>query len=311
MRFPTTLKSLRFPRARRSMALTAGLAIASVFGTPAGMAAQDARVRVAVIDFENTSSWSYWGPKLGEAAATQIAGELVRTGGFTVIERAQLDAVLAEQSLGQSGAVTAATAARLGELLGVQALVTGAVTQFSIETRSVGIGPARANMTEAESVIDARLIDTNTGEILLVAEGAGKKRMGGGAFRDVDYQQGFNEGAAQEALRPAVEETVRQIVEAKSALASLAPPPSPPGNVVGVREASVYIDRGAAHDVQEGQRYDVYRVVDEIRDMNGELLDTITEKVGVIEVDRVLDNSSVCSIVEGGAAEGDSIRPQG
>lgn len=290
--------------------LTLGLATLTMLAAPLAVSAQDAKVRVAVIDFENNSTWTYWGPQLGAAAANQIVTELVKSGEFTVIERAQLEAILAEQSLGQSGAVDGATAARLGDLLGVQAILTGAVTQFSIETTSVGIGPMRLTSTKAESILDARLIDTNTGEILVVAEGSGELSLGGVAVKGVDYQTTFDQGVAQEALRPAVEEIVKQIVEAKSALASLAPPPVAPGTVVGVRESSLYIDRGTGHGVTEGQRYDIYRVVDEIRDASGELLDTITEKVGVLEVTRVLANSSICHIVEGDAVEGDTIRPQ-
>jgi curli biogenesis system outer membrane secretion channel CsgG len=290
--------------------LQLGLSTLTLLATPFAATAQDARVRVAVIDFENNSNWTSWGPQLGAAAADQIVGGLVRDGGFILIERARLEAILAEQSLGQSGAVDPSTATRLGGLLGVQLIVTGAVTQFSIETKSVGLGPARVTFTEAESILDVRLIDTSTGEILVVAEGSGKKRMGGAALGSgVDYQQTFDQGVAQEALRPAVDEIVAQIVGAKSALGSLASPPAAPGTVVGVRESSVYIDRGAEHGVTEGQRYDVYRVVDEIRDATGELLDTITDKVGVLEVTRVLTNSSVCKIVEGDAFEGDSIQP--
>ncbi len=295
----------------RTLAL--GLSSLTVLATPFAVMAQDAKVRVAVVDFDNNSNWTYWGPQLGAAAANQIAGELVRSGEFAVIEREKLEALLAEQALGQSGAVDEATAARLGQLLGVQVMLTGAVTQFSIETKSVGVGPARVTVTEAESVLDVRLIDTNTGEVVLVAEGKGKKRLGGATLETVDYQQSFDLGIAQEVLRPAVDETVRQVVEVKSTLAELAPAPAAsaePGTVVGLRESSVYIDRGATHGVAEGQRYEVYRVVDEIRNASGELLDAITDMVGVLEVTRVLENSSVCRIVEGEAVEGDTIRPQ-
>ena len=56
-----------------------------------------------------------------------------------------------------------------------------------------------------------------------------------------------------------------------------------------------------------GQRFEVFRVVDEIRDANGAVLDRITDKVGVLEVTRVLSQSAVCSVVEGEASEGDTI----
>lgn len=298
--------------------LAVGVALAGTVGgitvtlMPAATAAQapDTRIRLAVVDFANNSTWTYWGPQLGAAAANQLAGELVRSGDFTVIERSRLETVLAEQSLGQSGAVDAATATKLGELLGVQAILTGAVTQFSLDTKSAGIGPASVTFTEAEAVLDARLVDTNTGEVLLAVEGSGKKRLGGASVSDIDFTQSFDVGVAQEALRPAVDAAVQRLAEEKASLAALGPPPTPPGAVVGLRDSSVYIDRGAGHGVTEGARYEVYRVVDEIRGADGELLDRITERAGVLEVTRVLDNSSICRIVEGDALEGDEIRAQ-
>lgn len=303
-------------RKRSSVPLVVGIGTLFLAGlttavTPVGAAAQDERVRVAVVDFANNSTFTFWGPRLGEAAANQLAGALLRSGEFTVIERSQLDAVLAEQSLGQTGGITRETATKLGELLGVQAILTGAVTQFSIENNKIGIGPASIQVTEAESILDARLVDTNTGEILLAVEGSGKKRLGNASVEDVGIEQDFDAGVAQEALRPAVDDAVAKILESKESLASLGPPPAPPGMVVGLNDASIYIDRGQEHGVEAGQRYEVFRVKDEIRSAEGELLDRITEKVGVLEVTRVLSKSSVCRLVEGDALDGDEIRAQG
>ncbi len=60
-----------------------------------------------------------------------------------------------------------------------------------------------------------------------------------------------------------------------------------------------------------GQRYQVHRVVDEIRDAGGTLLDTITDTVGTVEVTRVLGQSAIATVVEGEAAEGDTLEPVG
>ena len=46
-----------------------------------------------------------------------------------------------------------------------------------------------------------------------------------------------------------------------------------------------------------------------IRDASGALLDTITDTVGVLEVTRVLGQSSIGTLVEGEAAEGDTLEP--
>jgi hypothetical protein len=93
-------------------------------------------------------------------------------------------------------------------------------------------------------------------------------------------------------------------------LASIQPPVAP-AQIVGSNEDTFYIDKGENFGVAVGQRYEVMRVIDEIRDASGNLLDQITDKVGVLEVTRVLAQSSMCRVVEGEAAEGDKLVPIG
>lgn len=297
-------------RRRTSSHLGVVLVLATALATLPGAAEsqQDPRVRIAVVDFENNSSWSFWGPRLGQAAADQLADQLVQSDEFSVMERERLRSVMAEQQLGQSGAVSASTAARIGELLGVQVLLTGSVNQFSIDETGGGIGGLSVSYKEAESVLDVRVIDTTTGEVLLTAEGSGQKRFGGASVEDFDFQRDYDAGLAQEALRPAVEQAVEEVLAGASALEGLAPAVAG-GEIVGVSEGSYYLDRGENYGVEVGQSFDVYRVVDEIRDGEGNLLDTVTEKVGVVEVARVLSQSSICELVEGDVQEGDTVRP--
>ena len=269
--------------------------------------AQEVKPRIAVMSFENNSTFSYWGDNLGSAAADELITQLVRAGTFTVVERAQVNAILEEQHFGLSGAVDASTAAEIGKILGVQAVLMGSITQFSVDRRSAGVGALRVSYTEAESRMDVRLVSTTTAEILAIAEGQGKKRMGGVGWEDFDFEREFDAGLAQEALRPAVETAVEEIVAQAETLAALAPVVAP-GEVVGSpEEGIVYIDKGTGDGIQVGQRFDVYRIVDEIRDSAGNILDEVTEKVGVIQVTRVLSQSSICSVVEGEAQEGDRI----
>jgi curli biogenesis system outer membrane secretion channel CsgG len=274
---------------------------------PAMAAAQpDAKVRVAVLSFENESTWSYWGDNLGAVAADELVTQLFQTGSFAMIERAQLDALLAEQDLGASGAVDASTAARIGQLLGAQLVLTGSITQFSIERTSGGFRSLGASVSRAEAVLDVRLVNTTTGEIMLAESGEGTKTFGGGFFKSVDLGREFDEGVAQEALRPAIEQVAKKIGDQADRFASLQPV-APPAQIVGARDGSIYINQGENFGVQVGQRFQVVRVVDEIRDANGNVLDRITDNVGVLEVTRVLSQSAICSVVEGDAAEGDAI----
>lgn len=294
----------------RLVPVVAVLALALVAVPTSVQAQEQEKVRIAVVDMANNSTWSYWGPRLGQAAANELATQLVQSGKFSVIERSRLEAIMAEQRLGQSGAVDASTAAEIGQLLGVQAIVTGAITSFSIDETGGGIGPFQASFGEAESQLDVRLVNTTTGEIMMAAEASGKEKFGGARFEDVNFQRSYDAGIAQKALRPAVKEAVEKIVAMESQLAAIKPK-APPGEIVGSSDGGVYINRGENFDVRAGQRFDVYRVVDEIRNSDGEILDRITEQVGVVEVTRVLSQSSVCEVVSGDAQEGDEVRPQG
>ena len=176
------------------------------------------KIRVAVMDFENNS---YWGDNLGYAVADGLVTQLFGTGSFSLVERAQLEAVLAEQNLGQSGLVNPNQAAELGRLLGVQLILTGSITKFSIDTKGVGVGRFRAEYSEAESNLDIRLVNTNTAEIMFADYGEGKVRLGGIDIKGVHFRQDFDAGLAQEALRPAVENVVKKIVDQADMFSSI------------------------------------------------------------------------------------------
>ena len=292
----------------RLAAVAVAFLIAFSVVAPAPVQAQS-KVRVAVMNFYNNSTRGYWGDRLGAAAADELATQLVRSGRFSVIERRVLEAILAEQDLGASGPVNASTAAELGKVLGVQLMVTGSITQFSVESKRVGIGGIGGRFTEAESIVDVRVVNTVTAEILVVAEGEGKKRLVGIQINNVDFEQNFDEGLAQEALRPAIEEAVEEIVDQASSFEGLKPV-MPPASIVGNRGDDYYIDRGQNFGIAVGQRFAVMSVVDEIKDAQGNVLDRITDRVGLLEVTRVLGQSAICRLVEGSAAEGDSVTAQ-
>ena len=276
-------------------------------GLAATAAFAQGKVRIAVMNFENNSTWAYWGDNLGRAAADEITTQLVQTGKFTVVERTQLEALLAEQDLGASGRVSSSTAAQIGKVLGVQLVLTGSITQFSIERTSAGFRGIGGSYSKAESKLDLRLVNAETGEIVAVAEGEGNKRMGGGYFRGAGAERTFDQGAAQEALRPAVEDAVAKVAAQADQFASLQPA-APEGQVVGAREGLFYINRGGNAGVKVGQRFEVHRVIDEIKDADGRVLDRVVGKVGVLEVTQVLSQSAVCKLIEGEAEVNDTIK---
>ncbi|MDA1091898.1 MAG: hypothetical protein O3A25_01310 [Acidobacteria bacterium] len=186
--------------------------------------------------------------------------------------------------------------------------MTGSITQFSIETVSAGFRGIGGSRSKAQTVLDVRLVDTTTGEILMAENGEGEKTWGGGFFKSANIERDFDVGVAQEALRPAIEQVTATLASQADRFASMEPV-APAAQIVGVNAGSFYINQGENLDIMVGQRYEVIRVIDEIKDANGTVLDRITDRVGVLEVTRVLSQSAICSVVEGEAREGDTIQP--
>jgi curli biogenesis system outer membrane secretion channel CsgG len=294
---------------KRFIVLTLFVALIAAFIQVSPADAAGKKIRVAVFDFQNNSSWTYWGDNLGKAAGDEFVTQLVNSGQFTVIERDKIAAVLAEQGLGASGAVTASTAPKIGKLLGAQLLFTGSITAFSIKKSGGTIAGFGATFGKAESKLDVRMIDTTTGEILLAATGAGNKKMGGAAFQGVSFEQQYDYGVASEALRPAIEQVTQQVLAKAPSLANLAPAAGS-GKVVDVKGPKIYIDGGQEGGVNVGDVYAIYRVTDEIKDEDGNVLDTVTQKVGEIVVTQVLSKSAICESKSGAAKKGDSYRKE-
>jgi tetratricopeptide (TPR) repeat protein len=77
------------------------------------------------------SLFSFSGPKEGK---TYMQG--IKTNIYAVLERAQLDKILAEQKLSLTGAIDENEAAEVGKLLGVDAIIVGSATYNSVDKDS-------------------------------------------------------------------------------------------------------------------------------------------------------------------------------
>jgi curli biogenesis system outer membrane secretion channel CsgG len=296
---------------KRFISLTIVLAVIALLANISPADAAPKKIRVAVMDFENNSTWSYWGDRLGQAAGHEFVTQLVNSGQFTVIEREKIQSVLAEQGLGASGAVSASTAPKIGKLLGVQLIFTGSITAFSIKKTGVSFGGIGVSSGKAESKLDVRMIDTTTGEILLAAEGKGDKKVGGAGFRGTSFEQDYDEGIASEALRPAVQQVTQKVLGQVDKLAHLAPVAGS-GKVLDVKDdgSKIYIDGGAEGGINVGDVFAVYRVTDEIKDEDGNVLDRIEGKIGEIVITTVNPRSAIAQKRSGSVKKGDSYRKE-
>ncbi len=65
---------------------------------------------------------------------------LVKDGSYSVIERKALDKILAEQNFSNSSRADPSSAAKIGKLLGVDAIIEGSITEFGNETKKTNLG---------------------------------------------------------------------------------------------------------------------------------------------------------------------------
>ncbi|MBI4652343.1 hypothetical protein HY745_13925 [Candidatus Desantisbacteria bacterium] len=90
--------------------------------------------RVCIMDLEDKSGEQHSGwHNVGTGIADMMVTALVKTNKFMVIEREKLNKIMEEQQLGASGAITTQTAAKIGQLLGVNYIITGSVTEFGVK----------------------------------------------------------------------------------------------------------------------------------------------------------------------------------
>jgi TolB-like protein len=141
----------------------------------------------------------------GRFIAEELITRLYQTKKFKVIERQLLNKVIAEQKLSLTGVVEQSSAQRLGKVLGVDAIASGTVTDLGRVLR-----------------VNARLIDTATGEIFAVAsaeiikDDAVMNLVGGtNSAPENKPSPSFPNAAPKNVLRATVNDFVFEIVSCK------------------------------------------------------------------------------------------------
>ena len=141
------------------------LAIVAMPGLTRAAGKMDGKPRIAVLEFKNKADNQWWYSHGATAAQDVFVTELVKSGKFRVVEREQLDALMKEKGLTLSGDVDKSTAVRVGKLLGVNYLLTGAVTEYGNTNVGGGGGGVYAGKKKFVAALNARLIDSSTGDI--------------------------------------------------------------------------------------------------------------------------------------------------
>jgi curli biogenesis system outer membrane secretion channel CsgG len=138
---------------------------------PGIVSAAQEKPRLGVLRFTNHTSAGWWSASVGEELSDMLASELVSAGSFDVLERKEIDAVLGEQDLGESGRIDPATKAKLGKIKGAEYLIAATVSSYDEGTRGGGAGVRVGGLSlggkkdKTYIAVDLKVINTTTGQI--------------------------------------------------------------------------------------------------------------------------------------------------
>jgi curli biogenesis system outer membrane secretion channel CsgG len=301
--------------------------------------AQGRKKRVAVLDFDygtvRTYSAALFGSDIdiGKGIGDLLVKYLVQDGTYSVIERKALDKVLAEQNFSTSDRANPASAAQLGKLLGVDAIIVGSITQFGNETKNTNIGGGGGNWrgfgvggfgrkkSKAIVNIDARMVNIDTAEIIGVADGHGESQRestsllgGGGNWHgfgggNVDFgSSNFQETIIGEAVKKATEQLSTGLIANNTKLQARVI--NVEGLVAAVEGNQIILNVGGKAGLKVGDTLSVERVTKEIKDpATGKVIRRLSTQAGTIQITDVDDVSAVAKPLSGsGFKVGDMVK---
>lgn len=272
-------------------------------GLPA--ASSQGKIRIALWDFENNSQGSWWFINdLGPAARNQIDTAFSENAKlsemFTMVEREKLAMVMKEQGLGAAGAVDPQQAARVGKILGVKYIVTGAIDKFSINTTRGGFGGIGGSMTTADATINLRFIDTTTAERIISVSANGQVKKGGGVVRGASLSREAEWGIASEAVEKA-SKAVAELLVSGGHLGKVSAAAGTGGGV-DVRVAKVdgnraYITIGSSSGVKVGDKFAIIHRGEELVDpVSGMKLGADEKQTGTGVVVEVSERFAIITV---------------
>jgi curli biogenesis system outer membrane secretion channel CsgG len=299
--------------------------LAAVFGLALLLAATAAaqKKRVAVLDFEYgtvaPNVYAIFGGHydIGIGIRDLMVEKLVQGGVYSVIERAALDKIMQEQNFSNSDRANPASAAKLGQLLGVDAIIIGSITQFGRDDKSTkvntgafgrfgaAIGGVGRSKAKAVAAITARMIDVNTAEILGVSTGVGESARegtslagfgaggGGGGGGAIDMtSSNFANTIIGEATNKAVDPVARELQGYSERIASKTVEVD--GLVADYSDGTVIVNVGSQAGVKVGDKLKIKRVTREVKDpATGKVLRRIEETLGEVTITEVDATSAV------------------
>ena len=245
----------------------------------------------------------------GTGLTEMLTTALIDSKRFVVLERKTLQDINQEQSLGSSQDQNASI--KYGKMLGAQAIIRGAVTEYSYRkstTNGAGIidriGGIQGAKSEAVVVIDIRIIDSQTGQVLdsVKAEGRAKASAQHIDAKIGSVSLGNNSSESEplaEAARKAIESGVKGICKRmeKVPWEARVSEMDKDGDTVSF----LYVNAGSIMGVKEGDVLEIFHPGRDIVDADTKTIIGRTKDslIGTAIVDSVTDKLAILKPTDG------------
>jgi curli biogenesis system outer membrane secretion channel CsgG len=250
---------------------------------------------------------------IGKGIRAMLVKRMADANKVVVVERAKVDQLMAEQDRNASNRVKQGSGARVGRISGADAVLAGDIVVFGRDDKKTNIGGGgfargpfagihiKNEEDKAVVVIDYRLVDAETSEVIATGEARGESirkskgfggmggSWGGGGGGGIDMtSSNFGATIIGEATQDCVNKLgdilSQQATTMKKAVREVET------RVADVSGGTMVIAAGANDGVNVGETFDILKVLREVRDpQTKELLDTVTEQAGVLTITSVRD----------------------
>ncbi len=296
------------------------VAAAAPAPAPSAATTQAQKKRVIVDEFDystvKTAVQSVFNTQqdIGKGIRAMLVTRLAQANKVVIVERAKMATLTKEQDFNASNRVKQGTGARVGQISGADALLSGDIVVFGRDDKKksvkggglIGgvIGGIASSKNEDKAVvtIDYRLIDAETSEIIATGEAKGESVRKGNALGAIggvlgkgvagvqvdmtssNFAQTIIGEATQDCVNKLADILLEQTTNMKKSVREVE------GRVADVSGKTLVLNVGSNDGVNVGEVFEVLNIIREVKDpVTKETLDVVTEKTGEMTITSVRD----------------------
>jgi curli biogenesis system outer membrane secretion channel CsgG len=285
---------------------------------PSGATTQAEKKRVIVDEFDysavKTQVQAVFNTQqdIGKGIRAMLVTRLAQANKVVIVERAKIATITKEQDFNASNRVKQGTGARVGQISGADAMLSGDIVVFGRDDKKksvkgggliggvIGGIASSKNEDKAVVVIDYRLIDAETSEIIATGEAKGESVRKGNALGAIggalgkgvagvqvdmtssNFAETIIGEATQDCVNKLADILLGQTANMKKAVREVE------GRVADVSGKTLVLNVGSNDGVNVGEVFEVLNIVREVKDpVTKETLDVVTEKTGEMTITSV------------------------